>query len=58
MTYDQIQVEPGCSEDSIPPGVRDLPKPTAGYTDIHLAKSADLRRRTEGAWYGIVLGAQ
>lgn len=29
-----------------------------GRLVIHVTKSADLYRRMEGAWYGIVLGAQ
>jgi transcriptional regulator with XRE-family HTH domain len=33
MTYDQIQVELGCSKSSISLWVRDLPKPAARYTD-------------------------
>lgn len=33
MTYDQIQVELGCSKSSISPWVRDLPKPEPRYTE-------------------------
>ncbi|MFC8915070.1 hypothetical protein ACFT5C_04800 [Streptomyces sp. NPDC057116] len=33
MTYDQIQVELGCSKSSISLWVRDLPKPAPRYTD-------------------------
>ncbi|SED21433.1 hypothetical protein [Streptomyces sp. TLI_105] len=72
MTYDQIQVELGCSKSSISLWVRDLPKPESRYTDeerrarmnageayrgcliIYVTRSADLYRRVEGAWYGIV----
>ncbi|MGW2084076.1 hypothetical protein [Streptomyces sp. NPDC001880] len=79
MTYDQIQVELGCSKSSISLWVRDLPKPEPRHTDaerkhnpkttrrntaetyrgcliIYVTKSADLYRRVEGTWYGIVLG--
>lgn len=48
-TYDQIQVEPGCSKSSISPWVRDLPKPEPRYTDterlaLMRAGLADLRK--------------
>ncbi|MFF8611626.1 hypothetical protein [Streptomyces sp. NPDC015350] len=33
MTYDRIQVEPGCSKSSISLWVRDLPKPKPRHTD-------------------------
>ncbi|MFJ8668288.1 hypothetical protein [Streptomyces sp. NPDC093600] len=46
MTYDQIQVELGCSKSSISLWVRDLPKPEPRYTDAERRElmSAGLKR--------------
>ncbi|MFJ8852157.1 hypothetical protein [Streptomyces sp. NPDC102437] len=46
MTYDQIQVELGCSKSSISLWVRDLPKPEPRYTDVerHALMNAGLSR--------------
>ncbi|MEU8677083.1 hypothetical protein [Streptomyces sp. NPDC048560] len=46
MTYDQIQVELGCSKSSISLWVRDLPKPEPRYTDEerHTLMNAGLAR--------------
>ncbi|MGW1407372.1 hypothetical protein [Streptomyces sp. NPDC002403] len=46
MTYDQIQVELGCSKSSISLWVRDLPKPKPRYTDAerHALMNAGLSR--------------
>ncbi|MFF0076676.1 hypothetical protein [Streptomyces sp. NPDC005494] len=40
MTYDQIQVELGCSKSSISLWVRDLPKPVRSRSDIEQARLA------------------
>ncbi|MEU0085054.1 hypothetical protein [Streptomyces sp. NPDC006274] len=51
MTYDRIQAELGCSKSSISLWVRDLPKPTARYTDEErqaLMHAGLARRRAAG----------
>ena len=40
MTYDQIQVELGCSKSSISLWVRDLPKPEPRYTNEERRRTA------------------
>jgi hypothetical protein len=70
-TYDRIQVELGCSKSSISLWVRDLPKRPnpktrrknvgdsyRGCLVIKVLKGADLYRRIEGSWYGIVESAR
>ncbi|MFI6149014.1 hypothetical protein [Streptomyces sp. NPDC051109] len=44
MTYDQIQVELGCSKSSISLWVRDLPKPAAQRTPAEQARLASRKR--------------
>lgn len=44
LTYDQIQVELGCSKSSISLWVRDLPKPTPKRTPAHQAALASRKR--------------
>ncbi|MEU3279629.1 hypothetical protein ABZ698_21510 [Streptomyces antibioticus] len=63
-TYDRIQTELGCSKSSISLWVRDLPRPERkphntgdgyhGCLRVAVLQSADLHRRVEGRWYGIV----